>query len=97
MTGSAMPLSAAEIVTQLTTLVGAGSVIGDADAMAGYLNEPRRRFHQKAAAIALPGSVEQVQATLRWANANGVGIIPQGGNTGLVGAQEEMLLRSGQV
>src|SRR5690554_3498550 len=82
-----MPLSAAEIIAQLTALVGAGSIIGDTGAMAGYLQEPRRRFHQQAAAIALPASVEQVQAILRWANDNGVGIIPQGGNTGLVGAQ----------
>jgi FAD/FMN-containing dehydrogenase len=82
-----MPLSPAEITAQLTALVGAGSVIGEAGAMASYLSEPRRRFHQSAAAIALPASVEEVQAILRWANDKGVGIIPQGGNTGLVGAQ----------
>ena len=82
-----MTLSATDVVAQLTALIGASAVIGESERMSIYLNEPRRRFHQKAAAVALPASVEQVQAILRWASENGVGIIPQGGNTGLVGAQ----------
>ena len=82
-----MTLSAADVVAQLTALIGAHAVIGESERMGGYLNEPRKRFHQTAAAVALPASVEQVQAIVRWAGDNGVGIIPQGGNTGLVGAQ----------
>jgi D-lactate dehydrogenase (cytochrome) len=82
-----MPLSAAESVAQLSTLIGAGAVIGEPSRMSGYLNEPRKRFHTGAIAVALPGSVEQVQAIVRWANETSTGIIPQGGNTGLVGAQ----------
>ena len=38
-------------------------------------------------AVALPADVAQVQAVARWANERRVGLIPQGGNTGLVGAQ----------
>ncbi|MET3926393.1 FAD-binding oxidoreductase [Devosia sp. 2618] len=82
-----MSVSAAEIVTQLTELIGADAVIGDPGRMTTYLSEPRKRFHTGAAAIATPGSVPEVQAILRWANEKGVGIIPQGGNTGLVGGQ----------
>ncbi|HTO27216.1 MAG TPA: FAD-binding oxidoreductase, partial [Devosia sp.] len=82
-----MILSAADVVAQLTALVGASAVIGETERMGGYLNEPRKRFHQPAAAVVLPATVEQVQAIVRWAGENGVGIIPQGGNTGLVGAQ----------
>ncbi len=82
-----MPLSAADIIAQLTALLGANAVIGEAGQMAGYLTEPRKRFHQPASAVTLPASVEQVQAIVRWASENRVGIIPQGGNTGLVGAQ----------
>lgn len=55
--------------------------------MTAYLNEPRKRFHVPAAAVARPGSVEQVQAIARWANEHRIPLIPQGGNTGLVGAQ----------
>ncbi|MHA6729421.1 FAD-binding oxidoreductase [Devosia sp. A369] len=82
-----MTVSAAEIVTQLTALLGSNAVIGELGQMGAYLEEPRKRFHQKAAAIALPASVEQVQTIVRWAAEHGVGLIPQGGNTGLVGAQ----------
>lgn len=82
-----MPLSPADTIAQLTSLLGANAVIGEGAQMGTYLNEPRRRFHAPAAAIALPGSVAQVQAIARWANENSVGLIPQGGNTGLVGAQ----------
>ncbi|HTN60078.1 MAG TPA: FAD-binding oxidoreductase [Devosia sp.] len=82
-----MALSIGEIVAGLKALLGPAAVIGETSEMAPYLNEPRRRFHTTAAAIARPADVAQVQALVRWANANGVGLIPQGGNTGLVGAQ----------
>lgn len=82
-----MPLAATDIIAQLTALLGANAVIGEFERMGGFLNEPRKRFHQKAAAVTLPSSVEQVQAIVRWADESGVGVIPQGGNTGLVGAQ----------
>jgi D-lactate dehydrogenase (cytochrome) len=55
--------------------------------MAPYLREPRKRFHAPAAAVVLPHDIAAVQALCRWANAEGVGLIPQGGNTGLVGGQ----------
>ena len=35
--------------------------------------------------IALPGSVEEVQAVVRWANDAGVAVVPSGGRTGLSG------------
>ncbi|MFK4811749.1 FAD-binding oxidoreductase [Devosia sp. ZW T5_3] len=82
-----MPLSVTDIIAQLTTLVGPAAVIGVPEQMGNYLNEPRKRFHKSAAAIVLPASVVEVQAIVRWANEHGVGLIPQGGNTGLVGAQ----------
>ncbi|KRB01450.1 hydroxyacid dehydrogenase [Devosia sp. Root685] len=82
-----MPLSSAEIAAALKTLVGADAVISDTARMGAWLNEPRKRFHKTAAAVVTPPSVEALQAVVRWANENRVGIIPQGGNTGLVGAQ----------
>ena len=82
-----MPLPSSQIVSDLIALIGGNAVIGEPERMGLYLNEPRKRFHTKAAAIALPGSVGEVQAIMRWANENEVAVIPQGGNTGLVGAQ----------
>ena len=82
-----MPKSPADIAAALSALIGARNVIADAEAMRTYLSEPRRRFHAGAAAVALPGSVTELQAICRWADAERVGLVPQGGNTGLVGAQ----------
>ena len=82
-----MSLSPTEIVAGLTALLGADAAIGDVARMPAYLNEPRKRFHVPAVAVARPADVAQVQALCRWANGNGVKLIPQGGNTGLVGAQ----------
>jgi FAD/FMN-containing dehydrogenase len=72
---------------ELRGLIGENAVIDDPAVMSSYLIEPRRRFHVGAAAIVRPGSVEQVQAIARWANERRVPLIPQSGNTGLVGGQ----------
>jgi FAD/FMN-containing dehydrogenase len=52
-----------------------------------YLEEPRGRFAGQAAAVVMPGSTEEVAATVRMAAEAGVGIVPYGGGTGLVGGQ----------
>jgi D-lactate dehydrogenase (cytochrome) len=75
---------------ELRAIVGESAVIDDPTQMTSYLNEPRRRFHTPAAAVVRPGSVVEVQAIARWANENRIPLIPQGGNTGLVGAQVPM-------
>lgn len=82
-----MSLSANEIVSGLEQVLGAASVVSDTERMRPYLSEPRRRFHVAALAVAIPPDVEALQALLRWANENRVPVVPQGGNTGLVGGQ----------
>ncbi|GHA30190.1 D-2-hydroxyacid dehydrogenase [Devosia pacifica] len=76
-----------QTIARLVETLGSDSVISDEAGMANYLNEPRKRFHQKSPAIAVPKDVAAVQALARLANAEGIPLIPQGGNTGLVGAQ----------
>ena len=71
----------------LAPLVGAKHVIVEPSSMAPYLDEPRKRFHQSAKAVVRPGNVAEVQKIMSFANTHGVAIIPQGGNTGLVGGQ----------
>jgi FAD/FMN-containing dehydrogenase len=53
--------------------------------MAPALIDWRKRFTGKARALVLPGSAEQVAAVVRLCAAEGVAVVPQGGNTGLVG------------
>ena len=50
-----------------------------------YGRDWTRRWAPAPLAIALPSSVDEVQAVVRWANAQGVAIVPSGGRTGLSG------------
>jgi len=50
-----------------------------------YGRDWTRRWTPAPLAIALPGSVDEVQAVVRWANAQRVAIVPSGGRTGLSG------------
>lgn len=50
-----------------------------------YGRDWTRRWAPKPLAIALPSSIEEVQALVRWAGENTVAIVPSGGRTGLSG------------
>ncbi|MGN6119791.1 MAG: FAD-binding oxidoreductase [Rhodanobacter sp.] len=50
-----------------------------------YGRDWTRRWTPAPLAIALPASVEEVQAIVRWANEQAVAIVPSGGRTGLSG------------
>jgi FAD/FMN-containing dehydrogenase len=69
----------------LAALVGADHVVDDADVRAAYEVDWTGRFHGQAGAVVRPGSVEEVAAVVGWCVERGVAIVPQGGNTGLVG------------
>jgi len=77
----------APVIEALAGIVGARNVITDADAMVPYLKEPRGLFHGKAQAVVRPGSVAEVSAVMKWASETGATVVPQGGNTGMVGGQ----------
>ncbi|MBN9310348.1 FAD-binding oxidoreductase [Devosia sp.] len=82
-----MTLAPPAIISGLTALLGEAGVIADAMAMTSYLTEPRKRFKTPAVAVALPADVPALQALCRWASDHRVPLIPQSGNTGLVGGQ----------
>ncbi|WP_411834648.1 FAD-binding oxidoreductase [Pseudoxanthomonas mexicana] len=50
-----------------------------------YGRDWTRRWTPAPLAIALPGDVEEVQAVVRWARAQGIALVPSGGRTGLSG------------
>lgn len=80
-------LTPKEIVRALKAMLGEAGVISDPVPMTSYVTEPRKRFKVWAVAVALPADVSALQALCRWANQHGVPLIPQSGNTGLVGGQ----------
>lgn len=64
--------------------------LGEAGLLAGgdlsaYENDWRKRYAGKALAVARPASTEEVAAVLRLCHEHRVAVVPQGGNTGLVG------------
>jgi FAD/FMN-containing dehydrogenase len=71
----------------LVRIIGESHAIRDAEAMAPYLIEWRDRYVGKAALVLKPGSTAEVAAILKLANDTRTAIVPQGGNTGLVGGQ----------
>ncbi len=55
--------------------------------MAPYLHEWRDRYEGRAALVLQPGSTQEVAQIMALAHETGTAIVPQGGNTGLVGGQ----------
>jgi FAD/FMN-containing dehydrogenase len=64
--------------------IGATQVLTEGDLSAWELDW-RRRWRGRALAVVRPGSTDEVADVLRACAAHGVTVVPQGGNTGLVG------------
>lgn len=75
----------APLLDALRAALGTSNVLTDADLRAGYEVDWTGRWRGEAAAVVRPGSVDEVAAVLRACRSAGVAVIPQGGNTGLVG------------
>jgi FAD/FMN-containing dehydrogenase len=76
-----------ETLDALVRIVGEDHAIRDPEAMTPYLVEWRDRYFGNAALVLKPGSTAEVAAIMKRANETRTAIVPQGGNTGLVGGQ----------
>lgn len=83
------PMPAPETLAAFTAIVGEKYAIpsADADGQQPFLTEWRRLYTGKTPLILRPGSTEEVSRILTLAHATHTAIVPQGGNTGLVGGQ----------
>jgi FAD/FMN-containing dehydrogenase len=73
------------LADDLRDAVGADHVLTDPELRAPFETDWTGRFGGPAAAVVRPGSTEEVAGVLRACLAHGAPIVPQGGNTGLVG------------
>ncbi len=73
------------LLDSLRAAVGGSHVLTDADLRASYETDWTRRWHGEALAVVRPGSTEEVIAVILACAAADAAVIPQGGNTGLVG------------
>jgi FAD/FMN-containing dehydrogenase len=75
------------LIERFADIVGRANALTRADDQAPYLREWRDLYTGRTPVVLRPGSTEDVSRILALANENGIGVVPQGGNTGLVGGQ----------
>src|ERR1700742_1889019 len=80
------PLSS-ELIAKFRAIVGEKYVVTDPADIAPYTTEERNLFHGTSPLVLRPGSTAEVSAICRLANEHKIALVPQGGNTGLVGGQ----------
>src|ERR1700761_1092731 len=83
---NAPPLSP-DLIAQFRTIVGEKYAVTDPADIAAYVTEERDLFHGRSPLVLRPGSTEEVAAICKLANEHKIALVPQGGNTGLVGGQ----------
>ncbi|HSI17627.1 MAG TPA: FAD-binding oxidoreductase [Sphingomonas sp.] len=73
------------LIDQARAILGDKGVITDAQEIAPWTTDWRGRFHGATPAILAPDNTEQVAAIVRLAGAHKVALVPQGGNSSMVG------------
>ncbi len=75
------------VLDRFIAIVGEKNAIRDEAEMAPRLVENRGLYHGASPLLLKPGSTEEVAAIMKLASETGTPIVPQTGNTGLVGGQ----------
>src|ERR1700719_2398232 len=83
----ATPPLSPELIARFRAIVGDKYAVTDATDIAPYLTEERDLFHGRSPLVLRPGSTADVAAICRLASEHKIALVPQGGNTGLVGGQ----------
>ncbi len=78
-TSSTIPLD------RFHALLGPKGLVTDADAIAPWLTDWRGRFHGTSPALLAPASTQEVAAVVALAHELAIPLVPQGGNTSMVG------------
>ncbi|MFC4348452.1 FAD-binding oxidoreductase [Kordiimonas lipolytica] len=72
-------------IDALIVLAGPKGATTDANEVAPHLREWRDKFNGKTPLMLMPSDAETVSKLVRYCNDHQIAIVPQGGNTGLVG------------
>jgi FAD/FMN-containing dehydrogenase len=73
------------LLDEFESLLGPRGFTREAEAMAPWLSDWRGRYQGRAAAMLSPASTAEVQAIVAGCARDGVALVPQGGNTSMVG------------
>ncbi|MEM8685753.1 MAG: FAD-linked oxidase C-terminal domain-containing protein [Pseudomonadota bacterium] len=74
-----------EIASELRRIVPGEGVIDEAEEMRAYESDGLTAYKQVPLLVVLPETVEQVSAVLKYANDNGIKVVPRGAGTSLSG------------
>jgi FAD/FMN-containing dehydrogenase len=83
----AVPPLPPELIARFRAIVGDKYAVTDKADIAPYLTEERDLFHGKSPLVLRPGTTAEVADICKFASAHKIALVPQGGNTGLVGGQ----------
>src|ERR1700710_1398567 len=81
---SSPPLSP-DLIARFKSIVGDKYAVTEASDIAPYVTEERNLFHGHTPLVLRPGSTAEVSAICRLATEHRIALVPQGGNTRLVG------------
>src|SRR5206468_10478696 len=84
---ASVPPLPAELIAKFRAVVGDKYAVTDAADIAPYVTEERDLFRGRSPLVLRPGSTEEVSAICKLASEHRIALVPQGGNTGLVGGQ----------
>ncbi|MCC8975314.1 FAD-binding oxidoreductase [Bradyrhizobium brasilense] len=84
---SAVPPLPPELLEKFRAIVGAKYAMTNAADIEPYVTEERDLFHGRSPLVLRPGSTAEVAAICKLATEHRIALVPQGGNTGLVGGQ----------
>jgi FAD/FMN-containing dehydrogenase len=80
-----MALPSSALLDRLSACLGPKGFTRDSAEMAPWLSDWRGRFHGRSAALISPSTREEVVEIVRLCAGEGVPLVPQGGNTSMVG------------
>ena len=83
--GSANVSVGSDALAAFSDIVGGANVQSDPEIVAAHVVDWTGRFRGATPAVVRPGSVDEVAAVLRLCSDRRIAVVPQGGNTGLVG------------
>jgi FAD/FMN-containing dehydrogenase len=85
-----LPALSPDLIERFRAIVGANHALTDPDQQLPYLREWRDMYEGRASIVLRPGSTEEVSKIMALAHEHSIPVVPQAGNTGLVGGQMAM-------
>jgi FAD/FMN-containing dehydrogenase len=76
---------AGALAEELAALLGPRGFTRDPDLTAPWLTDWRGRYHGRALGLASPADTAEVSALMKLCSTRGIAVVPQGGNSGMVG------------